>query len=180
MSSLQAEAMNVQNCFISRHKPKVYHPSHSSPLFLYQSRHPRNKDVCQADIITIFANICYRPISMLLLLPFLFCMYELVLISPRKANAWINVPELNRVEWMKHVYERTSIVFVQSGFVWNTDSAGDKVQLGRERQADLGGGRRGMGRAPPFKIRLEQCCWWMQIHYAELAGEKQTVFGDIK
>lgn len=172
--------MNVQNCFISRHKPKVYHPSLSSPLFLYQSRHPRNKDVCQADIITIFANICYRPISMLLLLPFLFCMYELVLISPRKANAWINVPELNRVEWMKHVYERTSIVFVQSGFVWNTDSAGDKVQLGRGRQADLGGGRRGMGRAPPFKIRLEQCCWWMQIHYAELVGEKQTVFGDIK
>lgn len=36
-----------------------------SPLLLYHLHHPRNKDVCQADIITIFANICYRPISML-------------------------------------------------------------------------------------------------------------------
>lgn len=89
------------------------------------------------------------------------------------------MPELNRVEWMKHVYERTSIVFVQSGFVWNTVSGGDKVQLGRGRQAGLRGEERDGG-APPFKIRLEQCCWWMQIHYAELAEEKQTVFGDIK
>lgn len=88
MSALQTEAMNVQNCFISRHTPKVYNPSVSpSPLFLYHSRHPRNKDVCQADIITIFFNICYRPISMLLLLPFSFGMYELILISPRKVNA---------------------------------------------------------------------------------------------
>lgn len=96
MSPLQTEAMNVQNCFISRHTPQVYNHS-LSPLLLYHSHHPRNKDSCQADIITIFTNICYRPISVLLLLPLSFCMYELVLISPRKVHAWINVSESNRL-----------------------------------------------------------------------------------
>lgn len=68
-----------------------------SPPFLYHSHHPRNKDVWQADTVTTFANICYRPISMLLPLPFSFSMYELVLISPRKVNAWINVSESKRL-----------------------------------------------------------------------------------
>lgn len=56
---------------------------------------------------------------------------------------------------------------------WGQGAAG-------QRKTGWPGGMGGRGEAPPFKIRLEQCCWWMQIHYAELAGEKQTVFGDIK
>lgn len=88
------------------------------PLFLYHSHQPRNKDIRQADIITIFANICYGPISVLLLLPFSFCMYELALISPRKVNTWINVSGLNRAERMKHMYETTRVVFVHPGLCW--------------------------------------------------------------
>lgn len=122
MSPLQTEAMNVQNRFISKHTPKVYNPS-LSPLFLYHSRHPGNKDVCQADIITIFANICCRPISMLLLLPSSFCMYELVLISPRKVNAWINVSELNRAERMKHMYESSVLCLYIQVLCWASQVA---------------------------------------------------------
>lgn len=118
MSPLQTEAMNVQNYFISRHTPKVYNPSLFVSLFLYHPHHPRNKDICQADTITIFANICYRPISVLLLLSFSFCMYEPALISPRKVNAWINVSGLNGAERMKHMYERARVVFVHPGLCW--------------------------------------------------------------
>lgn len=110
-----------------------------SPLFLYHSHHPRNKDVCQADIITIFPNICYRPISMLLLLLLSFCMYELVLISPRKVNAWINVCESNRLNKWSICIEKVCAMFVHPGFVLSiTCGGGHTVSLSSKGRADRG------------------------------------------
>lgn len=142
MSPLQTEAMNVQNCFISRHTPQVYNPSLFSPLFLYHSHHPRNKDLCQADIITIFTNICYRTISMLLLLLLSFCMYELVLTSPRKVNAWINVSELNRLNKWSVLYKKgmcsvCTFSFCAEHHMWQGAHCGGHMQLVQERQKRL-------------------------------------------
>lgn len=125
-----------------------------SPLFLYHSHHPRNKAICQADIITTFTNICYRPLSMLLLLLLSFRMYELVLISPRKANAWINVSESIRLNERstcikKHMYKNSICIktacalFVHAGSVLSiTCGKGhieeDTCSLARKGRADRG------------------------------------------
>lgn len=130
--------------------------------------HPRNKDVCQADIITIFANICYRPISMLSLLPFSFCMYELVLISPRKVNAWINVSELNRAERMKHMYGRACAVFVHSGTVLSARGGGGRgveamsslTEKGRAARGRVGDTLHARCHSLPWKLGVEGGRLW--------------------
>lgn len=134
-----------------------------SPLLLYHLHLPRNKDVCQADIITIFANICYRPISMLSLLPFSFCMYELVLISSRKVNAWINVSELNRAERMKHMYGRACAVFAHSGTVISVTGGGGRgveamsssTEKGRAARGRVGDTLHARCHSLPWKLGVE-------------------------
>lgn len=108
-----------------------------SPLFLYHSHHPRNKELCQADIITIFTNICYKPVSMVLLHLLSFCMYELVLISPRKVNAWINVSESNRLnEWSVCIKKACvcTFRFCVEHHMWRGAHCGGHVQSVQERQ----------------------------------------------
>lgn len=70
---------------------------------------------------------------MLLLHLLSFCMYELVLRSPRKANAWINVSESNRLnEWSMHIKKPG---FVHSGFVLSiTRGEGHVVEARKGRK----------------------------------------------